>query len=210
MDVAPYEAALGKAGLAVTYQASLDGVSGLLLMGGPDINPDLYGEERAPQTDEPDNDRDAVELWLLADAISRNMPILAIDRGMQLMNVFHGGSLVQHVPPTGGHGVRVTPGSQLCRIFGMRLMVNSKHHQAVKRPGGALLIAARADDGILEGIERPDLNFCVGVQWHPEEQPDHGGLFQAFGAAVRSWGSSNGMTSTATSTVCSAPPSRTP
>jgi gamma-glutamyl-gamma-aminobutyrate hydrolase PuuD len=222
MNVAPYEEALRKAGLEISYKPSLDGTSGLLLMGGTDVNPDLYGEERQPETDEPDEDRDAIELWLLADALSRNMPVLAICRGMQLMNVFHGGTLTQHLEPVERHrvrsqdkslpvhSVRIAAGSQLCRVFGATAEVNSRHHQAVKKPGGGLLISAKADDGIIEGIERPDMKFVVGVQWHPEDQPSHAGLFQAFASAVRSSASSSGMTSTPTLTVCSAPPSKTP
>src|SRR5579859_837325 len=195
MNVAPYEEALRQAGLEISYKPTLDGAGGLVLMGGTDVNPDLYGEERQPETDDPDDDRDAVELWLLADALSRNIPVLAICRGMQLMNVFHGGTLTQHLEPVEKHQVRsadkglpvhrvrIAPGSQLGRIFGMNLEVNSRHHQAVKRPGGALLISARAEDGMIEAIERPDLPFVVGVQWHPEDQPSHAGLFQAFASA---------------------------
>jgi putative glutamine amidotransferase len=212
MNVAPYEEALRAAGLTISYKPSLDDAGGLLLMGGTDVNPDLYGDERQTETEEPDDDRDAIELWLLADALSRNLPILAICRGFQLLNVFHGGTLLQHIEThrVPLHPVRIVPGSQLCRIFGMQLEVNSRHHQAVGKPGGGLLISARAADGIVEGLERPDLPFVVGVQWHPEDLPAHAGLFQAFASAVRSSVSSSGITSTATSTVCSAPPSKTP
>ena len=222
MNVAPYEKAMAAAGLKISYKPSLDDAGGLLLMGGADVNPDLYGEDRAPETDEPDDDRDAIELWLLADALSRNLPILAICRGMQLLNVAHGGTLIQHLQPVEKHQVRsadksspvhpikIVPGTILARIAGARLEVNSRHHQAVGKVGGGLLVSARSDDGLIEAIELPDRPFVVGVQWHPEDQPEHLPLFQAFAAAVSASVSSSGITSTATSTVCSAPPSRTP
>jgi putative glutamine amidotransferase len=181
-------------------------------MGGTDVNPDLYGEDAAPETDEPDDDRDAIELWLLADALSRNLPILAICRGMQLLNVAHGGTLIQHLQPVEKHQgltthpIKIVPGTILSRIAGARLDVNSRHHQAVGKVGGGLLVSARSEDGVIEAIELPDKPFVVGVQWHPEDQPEHLALFQAFAASV----SSSGITSTATSTVCSAPPSKTP
>jgi putative glutamine amidotransferase len=218
MNLAPYEQAIAAAGLKISYKPSLDNAAGLLLMGGSDVNPDLYGEERDPETEEPDDDRDAIELWLLADALSRNLPILAICRGMQLLNVAHGGTLIQHLQPVEKHQVRsadkslpvhpikIVPGTILSRIAGARLDTNSRHHQAVGKVGGGLLVSARSDDGVIEAIERPDKPFVVGVQWHPEDQPDHLPLFQAFAASI----SSSGMTSTATSTVCSAPPSKTP
>jgi gamma-glutamyl-gamma-aminobutyrate hydrolase PuuD len=212
---APYDAALRAAGLEPVYGNSLDGVEGLMLQGGTDVNPARYGEVPHPETDEPDDARDALELKLIAEALDRDLPILAICRGMQILNVAHGGTLIQH---TEGHQVRsedkslpvhsidITRGTHLAAIAGLNCEVNSRHHQAVGKVGAELVVSARDPrDGIIEAIERPDKRFVVGVQWHPEDErrPE---LFQAFASAI----SSSGSTSTSTSTSCSAPPSNTP
>lgn len=179
-----------------------DGAAGLLLMGGTDVNPKLYGEEARPETDQPDDQRDEVELRLIHEAIRNGLPILAICRGIQILNVYHGGTLIQHLTPAAphdvetedrgahAHAVEIETGSQLARIAGAgRLPVNSRHHQAVNRLGGGLQVSARAaGDGIIEGLERADRSFVVAVQWHPEDQVARDqaqlNLFRAFAEAL--------------------------
>lgn len=203
----PYSASLDAVGLPhdlaqAGEHASLDGYDGLLLMGGSDVNPELYGEQPQPETDAPDTDRDRLEYHLISEAMGRDMPILAICRGLQILNAWHGGSLVQHLDPSLGHQVRSTdkgepvhavdiePGSLLERIAGQSTwQVNSRHHQAVRRPGAGLRINARDPrDGTIEGLERPDRRFVLAVQWHPEDQlsrcPEQMALFRSFAEAV--------------------------
>lgn len=173
---------------------SLDGCDGLLLTGGTDVNPARYGQSPLPQTETPDKDRDDLELRLLREAVERDVPVLAICRGMQLFNVFHGGTLLQHIEGHAvrpadrsqpAHAVEIVAGTRLAKIFGAdELPVNSRHHQGVDRPGSGLVVSARSIDGIVEGLERPDLRFAVAVQWHPEDQPMHGPLFRAFAASL--------------------------
>ena len=178
---------------------SLAGLDGLLLTGGSDVNPRVYGEEPDPRTHEPDDGRDAFEQRLLREALANDVPVLAICRGMQLFNVTHsGGTLAQHIdghamhpedPAEAAHLVAVAPGTLLERILGPgEHPVNSRHHQAVGDLGSGLVISARAPDGIVEGIERPDRRFAVAVQWHPEDQvhrfPLQMRLFEAFRDAL--------------------------
>lgn len=205
--VGPYEAAarlaeiepiLGEAGAAL----SLDDVSGLLLTGGEDVNPERYGETREPETEEPDDERDAIELQLIAEALRRDLPILGICRGLQILNVQHGGTLVQHIRSVErhrrrtpdralpAHAVQIQPASLLASVAGSESwQVNSRHHQAVKQLGDGLVISARdAEDETVEAIERPDKRFVVAVQWHPEDQalagPEQLKLFQRFAEAL--------------------------
>lgn len=201
--LAPYVAAVEHAGLeAVPLQApgphSLDGLDGLLVSGGTDIDPELYGEEPEPETDEPDAERDAMELWLLQDALEQDLPVLAICRGMQLFNVALGGALRQHLPSAelhrqrgvaDVHEVKVTPGTVLAQITGPGpFTVNSRHHQAVSQVAKDLRISAKSTDGVVEGLEFPGKCFAVAVQWHPEDRvPSHAPdtrLFEAFAKAV--------------------------
>lgn len=181
---------------------SFDGTAGLLLMGGTDVNPRLYGEEARPETDEPDDQRDEVELRLIDEAVSDDLPIFAICRGVQILNVYHGGNLIQHLTPAEphdpetedkgahAHEVEIEMGTQLARIAeSTRLRVNSRHHQAVNQIGGVLRVSARAAGGpIVEGLERADRTFVVGVQWHPEDQVardlEQLNLFRAFAEAL--------------------------
>ncbi|MGD1090867.1 MAG: gamma-glutamyl-gamma-aminobutyrate hydrolase family protein [Bryobacteraceae bacterium] len=184
-DPAPYEEALRKAGIEPVFDAPLDAVSGVMLMGGTDVNPERYGEARDPKTDKPDDQRDQRELELIAEALERNLPILAICRGMQILNVQHGGTLVQHLDPVehhrqrpkvksvSAHLIEIVPATKLARIAGseLRWQVNSRHNQAVARVGHGLVVSATdPSDGVIEAIERPDKRFVVGVQWHPENQ----------------------------------------
>lgn len=152
-------------------------VDALVLTGGNDVDPALYGEEPHPSV-RTDRARDDRELALLAAALDRDLPVLAICRGMQLLNVHLGGTLHQHLPahPVGGdgvHEVRFAEGSALRGIYGARCPVNSLHHQAVATPGKGLVCVAHAPDGVVEAVELAD-HPVVGVQWHPEqlERPD--------------------------------------
>lgn len=167
----------------VTEPLSLDGMSGLLLMGGTDVNPKRYGATPRPETDQPDDERDAIELELIREAIEKDVPILAICRGLQLLNVYHGGTLIQHLglerhdPNTddksaAAHEIQIEPGTELEKIAGnTRWAVNSRHHQAVEKVGGSLVVSARDLEGdIVEALERRDRSFVLAVQWHPEDQ----------------------------------------
>lgn len=199
----PYENALRLAGLEPVCfppeaPVGLENLDGLLLTGGTDLDPELYGEDREPATDEPDKARDRMELALLRDALNRDMPVLAICRGMQLFNVFHGGTLVQDLPTphchrqpgiVSAHRVSVRDESSLRRITGGgEWDVNSRHHQAVKRVAPGLVVAAVAGDGVVEALERPGARFAIAVQWHPEDRvsewPCDRRLFEAFAESV--------------------------
>ena len=163
---------------------SLDGFAGLLLMGGTDVNPQRYGEAAQPETDQPDDERDEAELQLIDDAIEKDVPMLAICRGLQILNVYHGGTLIQHLssaerhdtrgesPALPVHAVTIQPGSLLEEIAGGSCwQVNSRHHQAAAEIGAGLRVSARdSEDGTVEALERPDKRFVVAVQWHPEDQ----------------------------------------
>lgn len=203
-DTAPYAAALGQAGIEYTFGTSLDGASGLMLMGGCDVNPARYGESPHAETETPDDARDRLETALIAEALERDLPILAICRGMQILNVQHGGTLVQHLEPVehhrqrpgdksiSAHSIEIVPGTMLARIAGdkLRQEVNSRHHQSVARLGAGLVVSATDPrDGVIEALERPDKRFVIGVQWHPENQTAEKEaiarkLFDAFAAAI--------------------------
>jgi gamma-glutamyl-gamma-aminobutyrate hydrolase PuuD len=170
------------------------------LTGGSDVNPALYWHGRSEQCGEPDDERDAFELELLSDALARDLPILAICRGMQLFNVAHsGGTLKQHIeghevrdrdPAESTHDVEPATGTRLAAIFGATpLPVNSRHHQAVDAVGTGLLVSALScADSVIEALERPDLRFALAVQWHPEDQirryPRQLRLFEAFAGSL--------------------------
>lgn len=165
--------------------ALLDRVDGLMLTGGVDIDPELFGQEPDPDIRRVDRERDDLEIALVREALDRDLPILAICRGIQVLNVAAGGTLLQHLPsqcpggerhdcpePRTGrvHGVDLQPGTALHRILREdHVSVNSFHHQAVDRVGDGLVVSARCgDDDVVEGLERPDRRFVVAVQWHPE------------------------------------------
>jgi putative glutamine amidotransferase len=171
--------------LAEDPEQALDLCDGLLLAGGADIDPATYGAERHPETDETFPDRDVFELALARAALERDLPLLGICRGMQLLNVARGGSLRQHLPEEFGHHehrrtpgtfdgadhpVRLAPGSLAARCAGeTRHATKSHHHQGVERLGAGLEISGRAElDELPEAIEAPDRRFALGVQWHPE------------------------------------------
>lgn len=209
--IASYEFAVAAAGLepvrlTIDGAPSLKDLDGLLLTGGADVNPARYGQERGPQTEAPDDLRDQMECDLLAEALRRGVPVLAICRGLQLINVHLGGTLHQHIEPASLHAVRkpgqpprqhqpahpvvVDGGTRLASIVGAgEHQVNSRHHQAVDRVGRNLRISARSTDGIVEGLELESQPFVVAVQWHPEDRieisPADRKLFEAFSEAVR-------------------------
>ena len=160
-------------------------VHGLLFSGGEDIDPDHYGADRHPETTHTHPERDRAELALLRAALERDLPVLAVCRGSQVMNVALGGDLVQHLPELVGHedhrhtpGVFADPdvdsrdGTRLRRIVGERAPVKSHHHQAFGRLGAGLREAARAADGTVEAVEDPQRRFAIGVLWHPEQGED--------------------------------------
>ncbi len=180
----------------------LDRVDGLLLTGGEDVDPARFGQSPSLHLGDVDPRRDALELGLAAEAVSRGMPVLGICRGVQLLNVALGGTLVQDLPSElasevshrqqepstqGTHGVALVPGSRLAEIAGTdHLEVNSFHHQAVKAIAGPLRASAHAEDGVVEALEGSKA-FLLGVQWHPECQDGlfTGRLFKAFVEACR-------------------------
>lgn len=208
--IAPYIDALRAAGLdpvCVTPDAPspLDGFRGLVLTGGSDINPALYGEA-INGSEKVDDARDRLESDLCHAALDSDRPILAICRGEQLLNVVHSGSLIQDLTSKSlhqckprdaeagkhpaAHSVDVAEGTHLARIVGAGLHdVNSRHHQAADRIGAGLTVSARSEDGVIEGLERADRTFVVAVQWHPEDRilvsDADRKLFQAFASAVR-------------------------
>jgi len=182
----------------------LDRIAGLVVTGGAfDIDPAMYGESTTHETVSLKSGRTAAELALLRGALARDLPVLGICGGEQLMAVALGGTLVQHIPESfpealaheqktrhdePGHPVAVTPGSLLARIVGGEaMMVNTSHHQAVRTAGAGVAINAVAPDGVIEGIEDPRYRFCLGVQWHPEFHTDPGDakIFDAFVKACR-------------------------
>ncbi len=194
----PYESALRSVGLEpVVNPESLVSAGGILLGGGSDIDPKLYREKRAEQTETPDDERDTREMALLKQAKASDLPVLAICRGMQLLNVEYGGSLQQHIGESHRrrgvpdvHPISVAPNSQLATILRTDgLTVNSRHHQAVCRIGDGLVISAWCPtDDLVEALEDPSRRFVVGVQWHPEDRTathtEDLQLFEAFARAI--------------------------
>jgi putative glutamine amidotransferase len=174
----------------------LERLDAICLSGGPDLDPDAYGaEERHAELGPTEPSLDAFELALLTGALERGMPILAICRGLQALNVVCGGTLHQHVPghrqtqvaTKPSHGVEIAGRTRLTRIMNTReLPVNSFHHQAVDRVGSGLRVVARAHDGTVEGVEGH--GFVVGVQWHAETLFAHRRLFEALVAAAQGGG----------------------
>ena len=185
-------------------EAYLDRIDGLIVTGGAfDVDPALFGASMRHATVRLKTRRTAFELAITKGALARNMPVLGICGGQQLLNVVLGGTLIQHIPDevTGaiaheqpnarteaGHAVRVTKGTLLHRICGTdELEVNSSHHQAVKTVGPGVVVDAVAPDGVIEGIEDARYRYCLGVQWHPEYSISAGDerIFDAFIAAAR-------------------------
>ena len=172
--------------------------------GGADVDPERYGEARHATVTDVDAVRDEYEIALVTAALAADLPVLAICRGLQVMNVAAGGTLVQDIPSAVGaavphqvsnpkdaiaHDVSLIPGSRLAELMGRaaaggRLPVNSRHHQTVRRLASGFEVTADAPDGVIEAIERPSSRFCVGVQWHPENFVESGEFLPLF-AVVR-------------------------
>ncbi len=185
----------------------LNAVQGLVLTGGEDVAPERYGAERHAAVDRVHQGRDASEIALAVEARRRGMPTLAICRGIQLVNVAFGGTLIQDIPsqcPAAGshdhhqerakrvHAVLVSDGSRLASALeATNLRANSMHHQSVEAVAPGFVVTARANDGVVEGLEADDDDWwMLAVQWHPEElataaEPWDRNLFSAFAAAVR-------------------------
>ncbi len=190
---------------------ALDGAGGLLLTGGDDVSPDRYGEDRHPAVVEVSPERDAFEVAIVQAARKRGLPIFAICRGLQVLNVAFGGTLIQDIPTQMvgsiehrftvpphqsfdlAHEVWLEKDSLLARLMRERLVggdsleVNSRHHQAAKRVAEGFRAVATAPDGVIEAIEDPAAAFCLGVQWHPENfwrTGEFRALFEGFTAAV--------------------------
>lgn len=154
-------------------------LDGLVIAGGPDVEPVRYGAEREERTGPPAPDRDAWELALIDAALAAGVPLLGICRGMQLLNVALGGTLVQHIDGHaevvgvfGGHAVKPVPGSLYAGVVPEETFVPTYHHQAVDRLGEGLVPSAYAADGTVEAVELPSADWVLGVQWHPEMGED--------------------------------------
>jgi putative glutamine amidotransferase len=166
-----------------TLDALADELDGIVFTGGRDVAPARYGEEPWPELGEVRPARDALEIPLTLAMYARKKPILGICRGCQVVNVALGGSLIQHVPkvygtvhdqdrngPAFSHDVDIAPGSRVAAIFGAtEIRTNSYHHQSADRVAPALVISARARDGVIEALECPGDQFVVCLQWHPEK-----------------------------------------
>ena len=187
-----YDAAIRRAGatpmplsLEAPSSAALEGADGLMLTGGDDVDPALYGESPHPTYDVSEPGRDVFEIDLVRRALAADLPVLAICRGLQVLNVALGGTLIQDIPSEPGallqhdaegppntlaHSVAVAPGSCLAALVGPddTRAVNSRHHQAIRALGQGLVVTATSPDGVIEAAELPAARFCVGVQWHPE------------------------------------------
>ena len=179
---------------------------GILLTGGKDVDPKRYGEAPDPTIRLAGDLRDGFEIELAIRAIERDVPVLAVCRGLQVVNVALGGTLVQDIPSSIpqaldhavrhplnaiAHDVRVDPDSRLAQVMWPEgggvwtCPVNSRHHQAIKRIAASLVVTATAPDGVVEAVERPASGFCLGVQWHPENFWKTGEFLRLFEALVR-------------------------
>ena len=172
-------------------EETLSVLDGILFSGGSDLDPTLYDAEAHPETQGVHEARDSAEMALLSAALERDMPVLAVCRGSQVLNVARGGDLVQHLPEVLGHeehkhtpgeysdhDVTLEPGTRIGEILGDRAPVKSHHHQGFGRIGEGLRKAGHAEDGTVEALEDPTKRFAVGVLWHPEEGEDMA-LFEA-------------------------------
>jgi len=176
---------------------TLAAVDGLVFSGGSDLDPDLYDDEPHEATAGVVPERDRAELALLEAALARDMPVLAVCRGSQVLNVARGGDLVQHLPDVVGddkhkhtpgtfadHDVTLEPGTRLAELLGDRAAVKSHHHQGFGRVGRGLRVAAHAEDGTVEAVEDPSHRFALGVLWHPEAGGDRKLFEELVGAAA--------------------------
>ncbi|MFN8070672.1 MAG: gamma-glutamyl-gamma-aminobutyrate hydrolase family protein [Mycobacterium sp.] len=174
-------------------------LDGLILTGGRDVNPEAYGHEPHPATEQPGPERDAWEFGLVKAALRQHVPVLGICRGPQVINVALGGTLHQHLPDVIGHSrhrvadatfashtAAVEGDSRLGRLLGETVQTRCYHHQAIDRLGTGLVSSAEAD-GVIEGIEMTGEDFVLGVQWHPEENLDDLRLFAGLVEAARTY-----------------------
>jgi putative glutamine amidotransferase len=172
-------------------QETLDALHAVIFSGGGDLDPETYGAQAHPETNEVSPERDRAELALLEAALARDMPVLAVCRGSQVLNVARGGDLIQHLPEIVGHDrhrheepvmadheVTVEAASRLGTILGETAPVKSSHHQGFGKLGEGLRESAWAEDGTIEAVEDPSHRFALGVLWHPEEGEDYA-LFKA-------------------------------
>ena len=172
-------------------------IDAMVVTCGRDVDPSLYNEAPHEQTDIPDHRRDRFELIMIRAAIDADLPFLAICRGMHILNVARGGTLIQHLPDRLGneshkpdlvkmttHEVQITAASKLERVLGATAQVPAAHHQAIDRIGSGLLAVARTPDQVVEAVELQGHRFGIGVQWHPEESDD-ARIFEALVAAVK-------------------------
>jgi len=166
-------------------EETLDAVDALIFSGGSDLEPEMYGQDAHTETSGIVRERDEAELALLSAALERDMPVLAICRGSQVLNVALGGDLVQHLPEVVGdekhmhtpgvfadHDVEVEPGTRIAELLGDRARVKSHHHQGLGQLGEGLVTTAHAEDGTIEAVEDPSRRFALGVLWHPEAGED--------------------------------------
>ena len=187
-------------GLTERPADALDLIDGLMLVGGADIDPGVYDADRHAETVDTVPDRDRFEIALVRGALERDLPVLGICRGIQLLNVACGGTLVQHLEDVidqtphrlddanwGAHEVVTVEGSRLRSIVGERPHVRSHHHQGIGDVGEGLSVTAHAHDGTIEGLERAGSRFCIGVLWHPEADVPGSGrpLFDALVSSAR-------------------------
>jgi gamma-glutamyl-gamma-aminobutyrate hydrolase PuuD len=181
----------------VESAVAVDRIDALVLSGGPDIAPGRYGEAPHPRTGEPRPERDAAEIAMLHRALERGIPVLGVCRGVQLLNVALGGTLVQHVPDAVGHTghnptpgvfgtttVDLVPGGRVAATVGTTVAVQCHHHQAIDRVAPGLRVTGRAADGTVEAVELDGAPFVVGVQWHPEQDATDVRLMTALVAAA--------------------------
>jgi gamma-glutamyl-gamma-aminobutyrate hydrolase PuuD len=180
-------------------EETLDVLDAVIFSGGSDLDPAAYGQDPHPETTGVEEERDRAELGLLQAALARDMPVLAVCRGSQVLNVALGGDLVQHLPDVVGdhkhkhtpgayadHDVELIEGTRLASLLGGHAPIKSHHHQGFGRLGDGLREAARAEDGTVEALEDPSRRFTLGVLWHPEAGEDTR-LFEAFVAEARAY-----------------------
>jgi putative glutamine amidotransferase len=181
-------------------EETLDSLDGIVFSGGSDLDPAHYGAEAHPETFGIHEERDRAELELMKAALDRDMPVLGICRGIQVLNVARGGNLIQHLPDLVGHeghkhdppgefsdhDVEIDPATTLAKILGDRHPVKSHHHQGLDAVGEGLRVSAHAEDGSIEGVEDPDRRFALGVLWHPEAGEDRK-LFEALVEQAREY-----------------------
>lgn len=180
----------------------LDGLDGLVITGGRDVDPATYGQAPHPSTDQPARERDAWEVALVERALERGLPLLGICRGAQVLNVALGGTLHQHLPDVIGHNwhqagnavfntsaIQTVPGTRLAALIGESTDAQCYHHQAIAELGKGLIATAWDPDGVVEAVEIPGEQFVLAVQWHPEERLDDLRLFAGVVQAAAAYAS---------------------